>query len=179
MRSRSRERSTVSARCSSRLSSSAVSPAWTRPRWRSGSARLSSRGERAEDRQAGPRHAVLDEPPVALARDPIEHHARDPDAGIVGRAAERHRGRGLGVARHVEDEEHGPAEQGATSAFAPVRPGSPRMPSKSPMDPSAITRSASLSARARIAARSGGGIAKLSRLKLGAPVAAAWKAGSM
>jgi hypothetical protein len=65
------------------------------------------------------------------------------------------------------------------SALAPVRPASRRTPSKRPMDPSAITKSAPLTVSAARASSRGRLMAKLSRLKLGAPVAAAWKAGSM
>ena len=68
--------------------------------------------ERAEHRQPDAGHAVLDQPAMALARDLVQHHAGDRDARIVPGAAERDGGGRLRVARHVEHENHRPAEQG-------------------------------------------------------------------
>ena len=73
----------------------------------------------------------------------------------------------------------GQPQKAAISALAPVCPISPGTPSNRPIEPSATTISAASAASPAIWPSKGPGIAKLSRLALGAPVAAAWKAGSI
>ncbi len=62
--------------------------------------------ERADHRQAERRQRLAHHPLVPLARDPVQDHAPDAHRRIVRREAARHRGRGLRLARDVEDQEH-------------------------------------------------------------------------
>ena len=136
-------------------------------------------GDRAEQGQTDPIKAVLHEAAVPLARHLVQHDAGDPDARIEAGAAERHGGGGLGLPGRVEHEEHGPAEAGGDVGAGAGASGLPRTPSNKPIEPSATIRSASRDAASASAARRSSDMAKVSRLRLGAPVAAAWKAGSM
>ncbi len=66
--------------------------------------------ERAEDREPYPVDAVLDKPAMTVACHLIENHTRDGDARIVSRTAERDGGGGLRLSRHVQHQQHRPAE---------------------------------------------------------------------
>ena len=66
--------------------------------------------EGAEYPHPDPRQPVFGEVAMTRARDLVEDHARDRDPRIEARAAERHRGGGLGLPRHVEHQHHGPPE---------------------------------------------------------------------
>jgi molybdopterin biosynthesis enzyme len=65
------------------------------------------------------------------------------------------------------------------SALAPVCPSGPGTPSKSPIDPSAMTRSGTIGRIAGERREQRVGHGETVEIALGAPVAAAWKAGSI
>ena len=110
-RSQSTCASTKSAIASRRASSASVSPACTSPRWRSGSATLSSRGIAPTTGIPSASIASVDEPPMPLAADAVDDDAGDPQALIVGRAALDDGRRRLRLTRDVDDQEHRQAER--------------------------------------------------------------------
>ena len=133
---------------------------------------------RAEHRHSRCGHGIGDEPAMALAADPVEHDAGDAHGRVVGGDAAHHRGRRLRLAGHIEHEQHRQAEARARDRrWRRGGPAAPAMPSNRPMTPSMTKISAAAAASRASASSSAGAIAQLSRLTLGAPVAAAWKAG--
>ena len=128
----------ASARRSSRAARSACSAAWTSPRWRSGSARASSRGERAEHGHAdAPRWRRPRQPTMPLAARPCSGSRRR--SARRGRAseAEHDRGRRLRLARDVDHEQHRPGRivRRARRSHR-CGPVAPAMPSNRPITPS-------------------------------------------
>ena len=178
-RSRSTALSTASARRSSLASSSSVSPAWTRPRWRSG--RVRSVLRMSAPSTGSPMRAMPSSTSLRW-RSLATLFSTTPATAMRGSYRAQPSATAAADCAWPETSSTrttGQPNRAAMSALAPVRPISWRMPSKRPMEPSAMTRSASLAAPETMAPRRGLVMAKLSRLKLGAPVAAAWKAESM
>ena len=77
----------------------------------------------------------------------------------------------------VDHQQHRQAEPRGEVCRRSAPAGAPGMPSNRPMAPSMTRRSACAAPSRTSASSSEGGIAQLSRLKLGRPVAAAWKRG--
>ena len=100
-----------SAIASSRASSASVSPACTRPRWRSGSAIVLVARQRADDRHAHRFDRLDDEPAMALAADAIDDDARDLEPLVISCAALDDRRRRLRLTRHVDDQQDRHAER--------------------------------------------------------------------
>ncbi len=134
----------------------------------------------AQDRNAGARQGLRDQPAMPLAAHPVEDHADDLDPRVECRAAGDLRGGALRLAADVMHQHHRPAElRPRYRRSIPVRPADAGTPSNKPIRPSQITSSAPSPDRAaRLSTRSGV-MAQPSRLKLGRPVARVWKAGSM
>ncbi len=179
LRSHSTCVSMKSAIASRRTSSASVSPACTRPRWRSGSAIASLRGSAptigtpiasiasTTSRRWRSLPTRLTMTPPTFSRSsydpqPLTIAAADcawPDTSMTSRI--------------------GMPSAAATSAEAPVRPGSPGMPSNSPIEASHRASALCPAARAASAARRLGPIAQELRLTPSRPDAAAWNAGSI
>lgn len=126
----------------------------------------------AEHRQSSAFHAGFDEPAMAVARHLVEDDPGDPHAGIVERAAQRYCSRRLRRARHVHHEHDRPA---VARRDVGIRPG-PVLGCPDAVEQAhgalgdhQIRRRRRL-ARERV--EEGVAMAKLSRLKLGWPVAA-------
>ena len=83
MPSRSSVRSARSASRSSRSANPSCSPACTSPRWRSGNAIALSRGTLPSNGRPRARHRAGNAFAVAIAADPVQHHAGDADGRIV------------------------------------------------------------------------------------------------
>ena len=94
-----------SAIASRRASSASVSPACTRPRWRSGSAIVSLRGSAPTTGHAHRLDRLDDKAAMALAADAIDDHARDLEPLVIGCAALDDRRRRLRLTRDVDDQQ--------------------------------------------------------------------------
>ena len=113
------------------------------------------------------------------ARHLVEDDAGDADARIVGRAAQRHRGGGLGGPRDVEHQDDRPAVAGGDVGVGPAAAFARDDAVEEPHRALSDHEVGPVMAMPGDRVEQGSGIAKLSRLTLGAPVAAWWKAGSM
>ena len=195
MPSRSRWRSARSARPAIRDARSACSAGLHQSEMTLGQDQPGIARYRAKDSDAAGRHGVGDEGAMPFAAHTVEHDPGDAHRLVMSGKPARHRRRGLRLPGDIEHQQHREAEArrevgGRTEAAKPcstvtakrtLRIGAPLpgAPSNSPMAPSMMTIAAPVAASPRMASSSGGGIAQLSRLRLAAPVAAAWKAGSI
>ena len=170
-----------SAIASSRASSASVSPACTRPRWRSGSAILSLRGRTPTTGTPVASIASDDEPAMALAADAIDDDAGDAEPCVViCRAAPDDGRRRLRLPRDIEDEQHRHAQRGGDVGRGAAAAGL-RRNAVEEAHRGFAQRELACSRRARgergqKLGRHGPG---LSRLTPSRPDAAAWKAGSI
>ena len=177
--STSRWRSAEAASRSKCNSKSACSIAWTKPRWRSGSARFESRGSAPSTGM--PTSAIASVTSRRCRSEPTRLRTTLP-MRTIGSCALQPRTTAAAdwdCPETSSTRSTGRPKRAARSAVVPQRPGEAEMPSNNPIAPSTINRSALLAASAASASSSGGGMAQLSRLKLFFRVAAAWKAQSM
>ena len=124
-------------------------------------------------------YRIADKPRVTGAGQLVDHHAREPDAGVVGGAAMHDGGRRLRLAAGVHHEQDRPAggggDVGGRAGAAGFRRNAVEQAHRSlAQHEIGPRRGAPGEARDK-----GGSIAHASRLRLGRPDATAWKAGSM
>jgi hypothetical protein len=134
--------------------------------------------DRAEEADAECRNGIAGERVMTRTAYTVEDHAGDAHRRVMGGKAAYHGGGGLRLPGNIQHEQHRETEacrKVGGRAGRRESPGAPAVcaPSNRPMTPSIRRNSAPSAASPASVSRSVGGIAQLSRLTLGAPVAAA------